>query len=159
MSFLPQYPEYNGFLAITTFSKISQMKSSEQIPQKTTFMGNFWQFFMSSEIHIKMWSCNVFQKLRNLHIVLWYKLLNIKIESIYNILMLRMTRNTLFEKMDFGKCYGGDIVQKKTVSPIYTFSWGWGVLTHIWFRHEVNFLPGAPSRKMLPGCFWGFPVW
>ena len=31
--------------------------------------------------------------------------------------MLQMTRNTLFEKMDFGKCYGGDIVQKKLFRP------------------------------------------
>ena len=29
--------------------------------------------------------------------------------------MPQMARNTLFEKMDFGKCYGGDMVQKKTV--------------------------------------------
>ena len=30
------------------------MNSSEQIAQKATIMGNFWQFFMSSKIHKKI---------------------------------------------------------------------------------------------------------
>ena len=31
----------------------------------------------------------------------------------------QITENTRIENLDFGACNGGDIVQKKTVSPIW----------------------------------------
>ena len=116
-SFVSIFHDETNFYTLKCFEYMSNKKLYKNF-SKHAWKDEFLPLlFMVHKISKYQWQGKCQEKRRQC-IILRYKLLIIKVQCICNVYMHKMIKNTLVWNLDLWFCYGGDNVQKKTVSPI-----------------------------------------